>query len=321
MLLDRRFKLSTSNSFQSAIALSAVPIDQKLKDSQKPIEKPRLSSRSVFFYSVILLIIVTIIIIVEWARISPQTFKKYLRIDLSHFPELQSKSSHSSDGCIDYLPEDHFHKLHLVTPPEGPVHIVCCQTTKGAMNIAVHTTWAPLGCERFMEMVTTGFFDVKVPLFRALKSFLIQFGLAGDPKLQKPFNERDWLLDDPSWLPFGPAHRRHGDRYRYQKGYLGYAGAGKNSRGTQLILAFEKNEALGGGSPWEVPWGQLIGNQSYVTLSKIYTGYGETPSQGKIMNRGLEYTEKEFPLMDYMFNCRVMKKNLPWKYKGKIPLS
>jgi hypothetical protein len=33
---------------------------------------------------------------------------------------------------------------------------------------------------------------------------------------------------------------------------MAYAGAGKNSRGTQLILAFKDNEYLGGGSPWEV---------------------------------------------------------------------
>jgi len=301
-----RQKVSTSNS-NSYLQSSSSSSSSDQRDNDSSTDKPRIS-RNVFFYTIILLVIISIIIVVEWSRMSPQTFNKYLRIDSSNSQRA------SPDGCIDYLPKDHFIKEHLVTPPEGPVHIVCCQTTKGAMNIAVHTNWAPLGAGRFMEMVTTGFFVVKVPLFRALKSFLIQFGLAGDPKLQKPFNEKDWLEDDPSWLPFGPAHRRHGDRFRYQKGYLGYAGAGKNSRGTQLILAFERNEALGGGSPWEVPWGQLIGNQSYVSLSKIYTGYGEKPSQGKIMNRGNEYTEKEFPLMDYMYDCRVTKRNLPWKY-------
>jgi len=55
---------------------------------------------------------------------------------------------------------------------------------------------------------------------------------------------------------------------RFRKGYLAYAGAGKNSRGTQLILAFQHNEYLGGGSPWEVPWGHLQGSESYETLAK-----------------------------------------------------
>ena len=73
----------------------------------------------------------------------------------------------------------------------------------------------------------------------------------------------------------------------------------------------------GGGSPWEVPWGQLIGDTSYKTLGLIYTGYGESPSQGAIMNRGKEYTEKEFPLMDYITACGVTTENLMWEYKSK----
>lgn len=33
-------------------------------------------------------------------------------------------------------------------------------------------------------------------------------------------------------------------------------------------MAFQDNPFLGGGSPWEVPWGQLYGEASYHTLSK-----------------------------------------------------
>ena len=116
---------------------------------------------------------------------------------------------------------------------------------------------------------------------------------------------------------------------------MGYAGAGKNSRGTQLIVAFEPNLYLGGGSPWlgsplllqnfkigrsnfasvptlqrEVPFGQLVGEASFETLSQIYTGYGEKVSQGKIMNRGNAYLEEEFPLLDYILECKVLKEDV-----------
>ena len=57
--------------------------------------------------------------------------------------------------------------------------IVCCNTTKGTLNIEVHPSWAPNGAERFLFMVKDGFFKTKVGLFRALKGFLVQFGLAG----------------------------------------------------------------------------------------------------------------------------------------------
>lgn len=80
----------------------------------------------------------------------------------------------------------------------------------------------------------------------------MQFGLAGDPQVQTRYHRMGNLVDDPPWLPLGPPGREINGIKRYQKGYLGYAGAGKNSRGTQLILAFQPNIYLGGGSPWEV---------------------------------------------------------------------
>ncbi len=83
-----------------------------------------------------------------------------------------------------------------------------------------------------------------------------------------------------------------------------------HSRGTQLIMAFQDNLYLAGGSPWEVPWGQLFGADSFVTLGKIYTGYGEAPSQGKIMNQGVKYLETEFPKLDYITKCEVTREGL-----------
>ena len=96
----------------------------------------------------------------------------------------------------------------------------------------------------------------------------------GDPEIQHQWNLKGSLRDDPSWLPYGPAHRNRtlpdGSKvYRYQEGYLGYAGGGNHSRGTQLIVALRPNPYLGGGSPWEVPFGQLIGAESYDTIHKV----------------------------------------------------
>lgn len=239
------------------------------------------------------------------------------------------------------------HSNHLIPPPAGNVTIVCCQTTKGEITVAVHPSWAPLGAARFLEMVTSGFFSSKVGLFRSMKNFLVQFGLAGDPAVQKRYHKVR-MMDDPSWLPFGPPHRTHlvevpirenkhatgpdmvwsraearqlavpakdwifRNVSRYQRGYMGYAGGGKNSRGTQLILAYQSNEALGGGSPWEVPFAQLIGAHSYVTIDRWETKYGEKPRQGKIMNRGVAYLEQEFPDLDYITSCIVAKDNVEW---------
>ena len=187
-------------------------------------------------------------------------------------PELLPKGCQSSMPAEDYGP-------HRVPPPVGDVTLVCCESTKGILNIAVHPTWAPVGAENFLNMVKSKYFESRVPMMRALKGFLIQFGLSSLPTTQKEYEikylkGKGGLKDDKQWLPEGPPGRQSEEGVkRFKKGYLAYAGAGKNSRGTQLIVALEDNLYLGGGSPWEVPWGHLFGDESYATLASFYTGY------------------------------------------------
>jgi hypothetical protein len=52
----------------------------------------------------------------------------------------------------------------------------------------------------------------------------------------------------------------------------------------------------------------LVGEESFETLDKIYTGYGENgPGQGKLMNHGMtEEMKKEFPELDYILSCEVL---------------
>ena len=95
---------------------------------------------------------------------------------------------------------------------------------------------------------------------------------------------------------------------RFAKGYLAYAGSGKNSRSNQLIVALESNGPLAGGSPWEVPWGELVGDTSFETLSNIYTGYGEDgPKQGMIRKNGMtEDMKLVFSKLDYINKCQLL---------------
>ncbi len=70
----------------------------------------------------------------------------------------------------------------------------------------------------------------------------MQFGLAGDPKIQTAFEStmggtRGFLVDDPPWLPLGPSGREINGVKRFQKGYyMAYAGGGKNSRGMYVCM-------------------------------------------------------------------------------------
>jgi peptidyl-prolyl cis-trans isomerase A (cyclophilin A) len=212
---------------------------------------------------------------------------------------------------LDDLTEDELHPKqgdrHMITPPPGgKLTLVCCQTTKGPMNIVAHHQWAPLGAARFVQMVTSAYFQTGVPMMRCIPKFLCQFGLNADPKKAKDF--RPSLPDDPFWLPTGPPGRQNDKGVkRFAQGYLAYAGSGPQSRSNQLIVALEANGPLSGGSPWEVPWGELVGEHSFHTLSQIYTGYGEKgPPQGRLGREGFtKEAEEEWPLLDHILKCHV----------------
>lgn len=196
---------------------------------------------------------------------------------------------------------------HMVTPPQGgKLHLVCCDTTKGQFNALLHENWAPLGVAHFLKMVDAGYFSSsKIPLFRCTDA--CQFGLAGDVNMTKRFRHR--FPDDPPWLPPGPDHRENDQGVRrFPSGYLTHAGSGKDSRSNQFVITLKPNKFMGGGSPWEVPMGELVGHHSFETISRWYTGYGEKgPSQKLLHNEGVsKKVLTDWPLMDYIYGCSLV---------------
>jgi peptidyl-prolyl cis-trans isomerase A (cyclophilin A) len=59
------------------------------------------------------------------------------------------------------------------------------ETTKGPIVIECVREWAPLGADRFYELVTSGYYD-DAALFRIRPKTWVQFGINGDPKVRKP---------------------------------------------------------------------------------------------------------------------------------------
>lgn len=235
--------------------------------------------------------------------------------DSSESQRQQQQSTEPScyTSLNDLTNEEHFPKAgdrHMVNPPQdqNDLVLVCCQTTVGPWSILVHPSWAPHGARRFLDMVTSNYFNVKVPLMRCVQDFLCQFGLAGSISA----NYASKIPDDPAWLPTGKDHRYNVETgvKRFQKGYLAYAGSGPKSRGRQLFVALEESKSLGGSlnAPWEVPWGELVGRHSYDTLDKIYTGYGENgPDQNKLTQQGAhEYVHDQFPKLDWILSCHIV---------------
>eukprot|EP01125_Pyxidicula_operculata_P023090 TRINITY_DN97_c3_g1_i10.p1 TRINITY_DN97_c3_g1~~TRINITY_DN97_c3_g1_i10.p1 ORF type:complete len:343 (+),score=86.60 TRINITY_DN97_c3_g1_i10:2916-3944(+) len=183
----------------------------------------------------------------------------------------------------------------IVSSEEKITNVVCITTVDPTpVVIEVHHEWSPLGAQRYLQLVKGGFFT-NSPLFRVVKNFLVQFGIAQDPATHSKWVSKGPIHDDPKIdLPF-------------KKGFLSFAGSGPNSRTTELFIAYNKNNF--GTELWETPLGVVVSGME--VLDKIYDGYGDVPpfgngpSQHEMYLRGNEYLEEDFPDLDYWERCEI----------------
>jgi cyclophilin family peptidyl-prolyl cis-trans isomerase len=145
-----------------------------------------------------------------------------------------------------------------------PDAVVECATTKGPITIELHRDWAPLGYARFVELVERGFFgDGSVgrgmPLFRCVKGFLCQFGYNARKA------EFGRIADDPMPQP----------KPRFRRGFVSYAGNGKDSRSNHLFVTLGANVESLGVEPWETPIGFVTEESMEAVVAKWETGYGD----------------------------------------------
>jgi peptidyl-prolyl cis-trans isomerase A (cyclophilin A) len=160
-------------------------------------------------------------------------------------------------------------------------------TTKGDFVIQITRAWAPLGADRFYNLVKHGFFT-DAAFFRVVPGFIIQFGLSADPAVNKVWQNAN-IKDDRVTQSNKP-------------GYLTFATAGPNTRTTQLFINFGNNTFLD--SQGFAPFGQVTSGMDVV--QKLYSGYGEKPDQGSITAQGKAYLDKNFPNIDSIKSATIM---------------
>lgn len=152
-------------------------------------------------------------------------------------------------------------------------------TTKGDFVVQVNRSWAPLGADRFYNLVKHGYFN-GAAFFRVVPGFVVQFGLSADPAVNRAWHAAN-IKDDPV-------------KQSNRPGTLTFATAGPNTRTTQLFINLGNNAALD--NQGFAPFGQVTSGTDVV--QKIYSGYGERPDQGQITNQGKAYLDKNFPNLD-----------------------
>jgi peptidyl-prolyl cis-trans isomerase A (cyclophilin A) len=165
-------------------------------------------------------------------------------------------------------------------------------TTKGVFVIEVTRDWAPLGADRFYNLVKSGFYD-NVRFFRVISGFMVQFGIHGDPQVSAPWRNAK-ISDDPV-------------KQSNKRGYITYAMAGPNTRTSQVFINFGDNASLDGQG--FSPFGRVVSGMDVV--DKLNAEYGEGaprgrgPDQSRMQMEGNAYLSKDFGKLDYIKKATI----------------
>lgn len=170
-----------------------------------------------------------------------------------------------------------------VDPPKGPdSYRVKFETTKGEFVVEVHREWSPLGADRFHELVKAGVYD-NAKFFRAVKGFMVQFGIPADPAVSQEWREK-FIQDDPVVKS-------------NTRGFITFAKPGMpNSRTTQVFINTADNARLD--AMGFSPFGEVVEGMEVVEALNTVYGESTTERQMQIYGEGNAFLEKEFPQLD-----------------------
>ena len=167
------------------------------------------------------------------------------------------------------------------------------ETSQGDFTVEVTRTWAPLGADRFYNLVKSGVFD-GARFFRVLPGFVVQFGIPGDPAVSGLWRGAR-IPDDP----VVESNRR---------GRITFATSGPNSRTSQVFINLGDNASLD--SMGFAPFGQVA--EGLEIVGRLHSGYGEGsprgrgPEQSRIQAEGNAYLERQFPKLDHIKKAAIL---------------
>jgi len=171
---------------------------------------------------------------------------------------------------------------------------VLVETTQGSFIVNLYRDWAPIGVNRFYNLVKLGFFQ-DVAFFRVIPNFMAQFGISGSTHISEAWSQS--TIQDDAVMKTNA------------RGTLTFATAGPQSRTTQLFINFKDNPFLD--QQGFAPIGFIDANDMKV-VDRLFSGYGEStprgqgPSQASIKAQGNTYLRDSFPKLDYIKRAYVL---------------
>jgi peptidyl-prolyl cis-trans isomerase A (cyclophilin A) len=167
-------------------------------------------------------------------------------------------------------------------------------TTKGEFVVEVQRDWAPQGADRFYNLVKNGFYE-DTRFFRVIKGFMVQFGISGDPAINKVMQEAR-IQDDPV-------------KQSNKRGNITFATAGPNTRTSQVFINYRDNDNLDGMG--FAPFGKVTTGMKVVDALNGEYGEGAPggagPNQGRMQDEGNAYLQKDFGRLDYIKSAKIVK--------------
>ena len=156
-------------------------------------------------------------------------------------------------------------------------------TTRGDFLVTVNRSWAPIGADRFYNLVKHHFYD-NASFFRVVPGFVVQFGLSAYPPVSAAWEKAN-LQDEPV-------------TQSNKRGYLTYAKTSMpNTRSTQIFINLKDNASLDrqGFSPFG-----FVDAQGMKVVEMLYDQYGDSggPDQDQISKLGKPYIDKGWPKLD-----------------------
>ena len=157
--------------------------------------------------------------------------------------------------------------------------------------MTVNRAWAPLGADRFYNLVKHHFYD-NASFFRVVPGFVVQFGISAYPPVSAAWDNAN-IQDEPVI----PSNKR---------GYLTYAKTSMpNTRSTQIFINLKDNASLDrqGFSPFGV-----VDGKGMNVVDMLYDQYSETsgPEQDQISKLGKAYLDQGWPKLDSIKTARLV---------------
>jgi peptidyl-prolyl cis-trans isomerase A (cyclophilin A) len=166
------------------------------------------------------------------------------------------------------------------------------ETSKGDIVVAVNRAWAPLGADRFYELVQEKFYDEQ-KFFRVVRGFVAQWGIHKDPKTNRLWAGRE-IVDDPV-------------KQSNLRGTLTFATRGPNTRSTQLFFNLRDNAALD--RDGFAPIGKVT--EGLAVLDQLAFVYGDIaplgPGPKLAQQEGNAYFERTWPRLDTIKKVTVVR--------------